>query len=945
MKSLFFLLTALLSALVAQAQVTGTINTEIFHNTVSTADSKVTYEVALSNGWMPGTSTITSLVLKNDAGTTVYTHATGSSPYGVINNLAAGHYLFTGNVSTLDESRRVVSVYVEKDIWVGNKVYWSNCFDMQQGTGQYTLFRSAAGSGVGYSYAQSFNQLASGSAGWTEMSKLNGNINDSHIYWVLDPISDPRTFSPSGNLNYVEFFYTNSTTYGIRVKYRTTGGTYTTTTLGVTYTDKIRFVRSAAGTCTLQKNNSTGTIFTFPVNITGELKVTVFGKQLNDQADELATSFAYPSSGYPFTTTFNATDNSNTGVLTARISPLSGYASPYNYFVSPVPIADLKDIYRHLKDSVFPGTGVDSSEFFKGYVSAATYATNQIPASTYYTAVFDNTGKRIYSNVYDLAPAVTFSESANLVNSYNEYVSTTDAAYGSMYAYVTEQENAAIRYTIYNTSKVQAFGIVDQNTSVTGGTSAYAKFSYGYYVSGGTMYIIKNGGLLSTPYTAKKNTPLELVFENGVIYFWFDGVMLYSETLPSQYTYKSALNLRSWGAKIVVSHQKLTFRPYAIRTTSALGCEDTGGNLGITFSGFHGASLSSINFTLKNYTDETAITTVQTVTGNTTVSALPAGVYLLEGSMTVGGTSYSNIKQIIYHGSKVSWEPYTEIETWPGGQTNSVKGKSTVTVSNPGKAISTNKLNPATAGWIVLTHQSPSGFLSVPPRWTSVSLSQAPLMPTAGLCDNPNMPFISFYYGIAVACTTTTPLAGGLQFTPIQGYVNNTPLLMNRTASGTVRYRQNYNVLRTVVNYDNLRWKPAVYTNIAGAGTNNVLSSFQCVTGNADLYAQLKYDMDGYYHIMKGGNINFVFDQEYDAANLQFNLYNSNDVLIRTQADFPAMGTTNGKNYLTLVVRNSYCIGAGFFYLEIINSKKEKMYLRFYNDYSGCTIQGEGSGQ
>jgi len=103
--------------------------------------------------------------------------------------------------------------------------------------------------------------------------------------------------------------------------------------------------------------------------------------------------------------------------------------------------------------------------------------------------------------------------------------------------------------------------------------------------------------------------------------------------------------------------------------------------------------------------------------------------------------------------------------------------------------------------------------------------------------------------------------------------------------------------------------------------------------------------MDGYYHIMKNGDINFVFNQEYNTANLTFNLYNSNDILIKTQANFPVQSTTNGMNYITLVVRDSYCIGSGFFYLEVINSKNEKMYLRFFNDYSSCTVQGEQGGQ
>lgn len=100
-------------------------------------------------------------------------------------------------------------------------------------------------------------------------------------------------------------------------------------------------------------------------------------------------------------------------------------------------------------------------------------------------------------------------------------------------------------------------------------------------------------------------------------------------------------------------------------------------------------------------------------------------------------------------------------------------------------------------------------------------------------------------------------------------------------------------------------------------------------------YAHLDYEMDGYYSVMKGGKIRFVFDQEYDADDLEFNIYNYKDELVRTEADFAPIATSNGDNYLTIDVTNSDCIGRGFFYLEVINSKKEKLYLRFFNDYTG----------
>lgn len=126
----------------------------------------------------------------------------------------------------------------------------------------------------------------------------------------------------------------------------------------------------------------------------------------------------------------------------------------------------------------------------------------------------------------------------------------------------------------------------------------------------------------------------------------------------------------------------------------------------------------------------------------------------------------------------------------------------------------------------------------------------------------------------------------------------------------------------------------AVRTQQVGDGCLDVVSSFECKPIESDLYGHLKYKLDGFYHIMKNGHIKFVFDQEYDADDLVFNIYNQSDLLVATDSDFAALSTTYGDNYLLIDVSDAiHCIGKGFFYLEVTNSKKEKSYLRFFNDF------------
>lgn len=131
------------------------------------------------------------------------------------------------------------------------------------------------------------------------------------------------------------------------------------------------------------------------------------------------------------------------------------------------------------------------------------------------------------------------------------------------------------------------------------------------------------------------------------------------------------------------------------------------------------------------------------------------------------------------------------------------------------------------------------------------------------------------------------------------------------------------------------------FTTVISDGVN-VITSLKC-NSSTDTYATLFYEVDGYYYTIKNGKLRFTFNQNYDTQNnLKFNIYNSLGLLSKTQANFPAVQVTYGDNYLTLdLTTTSGCLGQGFFVLEVISDKKEKMFLRFYNEYNSCLPEGE----
>lgn len=941
MKSLVLLFFSCLCLFPAFSQVTGTIDTRIFHNTSSTANSLLTYQINLSNGWQQGVSTITSLVLKNSSGTTIHTHSGVSTNYGTVSSsLSPGDYTFSGLISTKDPNNKTVSVNVSLVIRVGYKPEWERILDMSEGTDQYSLKRSIVSSGITKGYAQSHNTLLANTTGWALFSAPNVTTPGSSVYFVFEPLTNPSTFSASDNVTYVEYYYTNSTTKGVRVKAKNSSGVYTIYNLtGVALGDIIRFERDASGNAKLYLNNSTTVLHTFAQTITSEIRLNVHTTLITDLAQNLVTSFGYPASGLPLTNRFD--DAQSTGDLTLRIQPVNGFQAPYHYFFSENNIPELKDVYRNLKDSVFGGT-LDSTTFFTGPTSGLSFSFRNVPMGHYNLAAFDSRGVRIYSNTYSHLPAMTFTDRSNVAVTYNEYLSCAEPAYVSPSLYMTEQTDGSISFVVKEITKEHAFGVLLPTDAINGGTSSYGKLEAGFLVKNGLVYTIEKGVMSTSSITALKEMELKVLKTGGNLQLIANGSVLKTITLPSVFEYKAGIYLAKWGISLQMKPLLLSKLPFRVsHSVTNNTCSNTGVNLNITFpavgsGGFHGTLVSARSFQLYSTNPVAAVGT----TNQSSFTNLTPGVYKISGTVTFASGAVYNYIQYIYAGFLTSWGNEGNIYAQNAAgmpSTPHAIGNNTV---NPvtdlyGQAVGTGILSPASAGWMCFT---PSFTQSANNNWINIAmLTEAPQM---DLLANPpyNMPAMFFNTGGGMLMLNN-PVTQSAQIVP---FSPNIPIVARRDNSGIFTLTQNGTQIgNSISGYYFGRWKPSFLIRKPQTGFYKILSDFRCPQSTGQ-YAHLKYELDGYYHIMKSGEINFVFNQEYSSSNLTFNLYNSNDVLIRTQANFPALSTTNGMNYLTLLVRDGYCIGKGFFYLEVINSKNEKMYLRFFNDYDGCAaIEGE----
>src|SRR5690606_30195528 len=112
----------------------------------------------------------------------------------------------------------------------------------------------------------------------------------------------------------------------------------------------------------------------------------------------------------------------------------------------------------------------------------------------------------------------------------------------------------------------------------------------------------------------------------------------------------------------------------------------------------------------------------------------------------------------------------------------------------------------------------------------------------------------------------------------------SSPLYLRRSGSAVI---MNNGLTEITLSgaYGTRRWKPYFYISIGESGFQDVVTSFNCALQKPQ-FAKLKYDLDGYYHIMEDGFIRFVYDQEYGSSELKFNIYNGRDELMKTQTNY-----------------------------------------------------------
>lgn len=913
----------------AKAQTATMIVKSMFQDGTITTNSSIYFEISLSSGWVNNETSITSLKLFSINGgtnTLIKTYSTTFSNSATEINIAPGIYKYEGTVST-KVGRSFVSVPVNKFFYVSTRSYWEQSRELTWSESTGSLSRTLQNTYYSLGYAKVKNTTSALSQnGWIQMRKNTSlSSTNNSIYWVLEPVSTPSSFTSSMNTTYIEFKTVNNV-HTIYVKYKQTNGTYLyqqlTTAAG---NDLIRIVRRNSQTW-IEKNDA----FTSLLNLdylTGGLSNQIFFSTNNCGLTEFCSNLSnVTQQNTPVKHLFVEDIEKNS--FTFNVSQLADVTAPYSYVISPTLIPELKTVYQEFLDSNLVNP-TDSINFLKGSISASTLTVNGLESGDYEASIFDNTGKRVYKTNYSIQNTLPTSELINMLKVNDGLFVGSNNSYTVFNVNTPKEVESVFKLKVEDVIKEMAFGMKLQTRSVNPTTNIHLSIDQGVYIKNGMLQFIINNAMSVVDQGVTNGDIIEFVLLNDVMKLYRNGTLLNTFNLTPASSYKPTIVAVAKNTLIPFLLSGFTKKPFIISnviTNRTCTNDKVSFTLNIPAIGSTntlGQSLTSRSFQLTDVLN--GLSNVGPA-NQTVFTDIAPGVYKLSGSLTYTSTSYPFV-QYIYAGKNPD---FNQIQNVYAQSTNTTLVPHVLknTASSTGEAIIVNKLDAGQSGWIAFMAKSKT----LSPIGSRLILAESPLLNDfyPGASQYPQIRFSNSNPSIVHAYNPTTGT-----FSLVSGFNPAMMFVVNRDATNNVELRQlDQQLIPDLTGFPSLRWKPVFRAAYTGFGFANITTGFLCGT-NTGQFAQLKYEMDGYYHIFNDGKINFVFNQEYDAANLQFKIFNGNDLQIRTQADYPIVPTTNGMNYLSINLDNGTCaFPKGFYYLEVTNSKKEKMYLRFYYDYN-----------
>ncbi len=669
-------------------------------------------------------------------------------------------------------------------------------------------------------------------------------------------------------------------------------------------------------------------------------------------SSDYGTSSYRPSVDFSYTVTpppfVNSTWDTilDRGSITINTENLCGETAPFKYIISERPIPELTISYQLFLDSVSSSI-MDSASFFNGSsLTAMTF--DNLLSSKYYISVFNNDWNRIVNDSIQLQGPLIFESSNGLTINNNEITSNTSDGRGLLKAFTHQGVNSEIFFKLNQLMGEQFVGYVPADGLQP---TSYSQLLYGFRISTNKVYCIANGNILGSSIIILAPDELSLKIENGVLYYKNGNTILQSKTLNPEFQLKVTIGLKNPSTvvkfkRVGVIFHKLPLYLFSGSVNQHLTCNGDNGEFNFSIYPMLYNNGSNLNYTVKDPNNQVVKVGNAYVLQSILISSYSngdpltlTGVYTISGNFGVNNNTFTGSVRL---GFEADWNQYTDYVQSPNNYSLTIQN------SNPtyyAHGYSRNMLSVNESGWIQFNVKSPNSFISNLCRPSVTNIMDPPFSNVLNLWPNginENFlftinsgtivnPYTTLYvYNSGTSSIVNTPLPSAAQSLLVRLEFDN--IINPLTPNGSMKVYVN-NVYLTTVSRNLSSVLARFNSNKVNCSFENVICSFGCKKSE-NIYARLKYELDGYYHVMKNGKIKFIFNEEYNTGTLRFNIYNINDDLVKTNQDFPTEVVTNGMNEIELdVTTSAQCLGKGYFYLETINSKNEKMYLRFHNDF------------
>lgn len=601
---------------------------------------------------------------------------------------------------------------------------------------------------------------------------------------------------------------------------------------------------------------------------------------------------------------------------------------PYTYLISEKYIPGLDTIWNNVKDSL----GMDSIVFFQGKTQSRNHVFGNLVSDKYFVAVFDNSGDKIMMEEVYIEPEMGFYQNSNLsiTNNSIEITQGQSSGVASLDLFLKKSANAGVQFEIISLGEA-IIGFNQLNEALI---SSRSDLEFGIEISSSGYYEFFRSDTIVYEDTLQEGDQFALVRMNNTIYFYQNREFVASIVVPQTFNIDYKVDIKIPVAGMVLAHAMPVglakkVPPYQV-SRSKTNCDYETGVIRISrlASTMYPLGSGSGTYSVTEFGTSTVVDSGSLTDGVTDITDLPFGAY--EITISFSGTFSTTYTEVIYLGTPVEWEILNDNYVPVVSSLNKIVG---ISSTEYGNAISHNQLLEGEDGWFRVSASPKKWFSDV--VGSTISNSAISFLDETST-HRATISFLSLGGGILTQFLRVSDDPFGLSYPIPLIYSTDGPVTVYK--SGT-----NFNF------YHEESTTP--FTSISGAPTSdyrvfamskssmvfNASASFCSGLSDPDLCAHLDYELDGNFYVTNNGFFCFVYNEEYNDSNIEFNIYNEGNFLVATQDDFIVGDLILGENRIVLDFTDSgFCIGKGYFVLEVINDKGEKFYLRFYNDLSIC---------